>query len=124
MKALKIVETDWNGNKYSWAARGKAEVKYKVGEFAEAPKFLADKGYGLLVFTEISDALYSVTDSDELWECEVEEELPLPSMLALGHLIGGEELIEIVDEWPVGSRMYKRVKLTKQLDPWAFREEQ
>ena len=95
----------------SMKATGKAEVKYRIGEFVEAPEWLAEQGYHLLVFDNIYDARNMLCD---IFKAEAEEEMPLPPRLFSNELENG--LIEACTlPWPRGTKMYKRVKLLEQI---------
>jgi len=57
MRYYKVVrKTTEDGVYASSFVTGKASVKYKVGELATAPEFLAEKGYGLTVFDSLEAA--------------------------------------------------------------------
>jgi hypothetical protein len=65
-----------NGNvQYKSAfTEGKAEVCYKVGEYVEAPAWLASQGYHLFVFDSLLDAIKALyPGAFELWEAEAQD---------------------------------------------------
>ena len=98
----------------SAGAFGEAEVVYKIGEWTVAPQWLADKGYHLLVFDSLENAMASFADN--IFECEVEGRIIfLPERLNLLNLSHGDTSRTTEDTWPKGTRMYKRVKILKRV---------
>ena len=108
----------------SYAVLSKASVKYGREKWAEAPKWLAEKGYHLLVFETLDDTVNFVRPYSNgvlpecgcIWMCECEDEIdPIPDMgywfdVGLGNLTMGP-----CGEWPPGTRMFKRVKLLHRI---------
>jgi hypothetical protein len=110
-------------------ARGKAEVCYKVGQYVEAPAWLANQGYYLLVFGKLDDAKiyykalkenkHYLLASFEIWEAQAQ------GIVDPGQTLGGnfdklERGILIPDGYllrNVGALFAKRVKLVKRVHP-------
>jgi hypothetical protein len=110
-------------------ARGKAEVCYKVGQYVEAPAWLANQGYYLLVFGKLDDAKiyykalkenkHYLLASFEIWEAQAQ------GIVDPGQTLGGdldklEQGILIPDGYllrNVGTLFAKRVKLVKRVHP-------
>ena len=95
---------------------------YEKGVWAEAPEAFAELGYHLLVFDNRSAAWKFAMGQGllfrEVWTCDVEEEVELPPMY-----IKADDLINHEGEtywmtgfgWPEHTRMFKRVRLGRQL---------
>jgi len=93
-----------------------ALVEYQPGQWAEAPKWLAEKGYHLFAFKTLEDARVAIGDSlckdfFEIWEAEAEgivEDLPEPAdriVLAEGKIVKDDI------GYPDGTVMAKRLKV-------------
>lgn len=95
---------------------GYAEVEYKEGKFVHAPRWLARRGYHLLVFDSIERAVEFVGyQSASIWESEATGEVELPPFLD-GHVLGYyKKFVEDYGTWPKGTKMYKRVKLLRRV---------
>ena len=100
---------------WSCVAAGKAKVRYFVGKKIVPPSVLSRKGYGLLVFARLQDAINFNPDmyGFEKYICEVDVGTPKPLRarcimyeLKLGHL-----KISSRSEWPDGTLMVPWVKL-------------
>lgn len=101
-----------------------ASVRYFVDKWAEAPGWLAEKGYHLLVFTNLKDAktfMYLLPEglecNLEIWECEVMGQVR-PPPICFSHKLGCYDLDvckTIGMDWPSGTAMYEQVKLTKKV---------
>jgi hypothetical protein len=99
---------------------GKAEACYKVGEYVEAPAWLASRGYHLFVFGSLLDAIKALyPGAFELWEAEaqdVQEPRDIPGLccnkLEEGILEPGGYYLN-----KPGVLMAKRVKLVKPVHP-------
>ncbi len=117
-KYYKVVNKERSGALISIYVDGKAKVEYKIGEFVEAPDWLAKEGYHLLVFDNLKDALtfYEEDVSLQLFECECKDEVELKEYLSTSFLeIGCLRSLTIIFGWPEGTRMFKRVKLIKRV---------
>ena len=109
----------------SAVATGKACVHYTVGEWIDAPKYLAKHGYCLCVFDDrrsaIGFAIVNGLYGRAVFECECEDEVELPKHqldLPMLHYYGGQGGLErfyLYVPWPVGTRMFKRVNLLNEL---------
>lgn len=116
----------------SLTVRGDPRIQYRVAEFVEAPAWLADQGYHPCVFGDVpslrafaSDHGYSLPGYPagrfsqsiaSAWKCEVEDEVKLPCMLntwALERRIFHPSRFQ---DWPSGTRMFKRIKLLTRLE--------
>ena len=99
---------------------GAASITYVKDEWAESPKWLADKGYGPLVFGSLEDArdfkFNQCLQQLEIWECDVED--PFPSTLPLFCNMSSlypNALYPMDIPWPRGTTMVKRVRITHKL---------
>jgi hypothetical protein len=128
----KIVRREDRNGKAQYAsalARGKAKVYYKVGRYVEAPAWLANQGYHLLVFGNLDDAkiYYKALKeskhccgcSFEIWEAQAQEIADPGSTvggdldkLERGILIPGGYLLR-----NIGALFAKRVKLVRRVYP-------
>jgi hypothetical protein len=103
-------------------AIGKAEVCYKVGEYVEAPDWLARRGYHLFVFDSLDDAInaFPYTQSVfELWEAEaqgVREPRDIPGM-CFSKLAEGVFKPSGMSLGGKGVLLAKRVKLVRKVHP-------
>lgn len=115
----KVIWHRFGRPKTSYLASGKARVYYKVGEWAEAPEWLQEKGYHLLVFETLEQARqflpFPQTIELEIWEAEAEDRYALPPMLNTSKLYDGEFLEARINWWPWGTLMYKRIKLIRRV---------
>jgi hypothetical protein len=117
----KVVRDGLYGDTQSVVAGLKAKVKYKVGEWVQAPKWLFDAGYHLCVFDKLEDAkefkdgfVYC-----SIYKCEVEGEIKnLPEKLSTVSLLCGELNPAITPIWAPGTEMYKMVKLKDKV--WLY----
>jgi len=48
----KVARTGRTGKLYSCVAKQLAQIEYKIGKWAKAPRWLAREGYHVLVFTD------------------------------------------------------------------------
>ncbi len=114
------VTTEVNGEECSLVVNNtKAAVKYKVGEWTEAPQWLAEAGYHLLIFNNLKNAkkflrefMFTTPCYPHIWRCEVKGRfLVLPFQLSGDSL--EHEFIELLwgSKFPKGSVMVKKVKL-------------
>lgn len=104
----------------SHVASGRACVVYQPGIFVTSPDWLFVEGYHLTVFSTYYYAEeYNKQFSQrmELWECEVEDcIIRLPRPLSTDHLRDGFMISHnMIIKWPLGTEMWKRVKLTRRL---------
>lgn len=96
----------------SAAADGEAEVIYKPGEWAEAPKDFVKRGHHLLVFDDLDRAIFY---GNEVWSADVEEEITnIPPRMDLENLKWGI-FMELDADWPEGTHMFKRVMLKEKV---------
>jgi len=115
------ITTEIAGEQVSYFVYGTpAEVKYPVGEWAEAPKWLAKKKYGLFVFDGLKNAreFSKLCASPCLWRCEVDGIFDrLPLSLSMHGLNAGK----VIKLYPKGTVMVKRVKLIRQVKSGAWK---
>jgi len=116
------ITTEINGEQRSVAVyQTAAEVRYGVGKWVEAPRWLAEKGYYLLVFYGLKSTKeflrgFCYTHPLRLWECEVEGKLDrLPFQLTGDSLEHGFITTIPGCKFPEGSVMVKKVKLIRQI---------
>jgi len=104
---------------------GLAKVTYTEGEWADAPVWLAERGYHLLVFGSYADAKAFIFRSScnpspfRIWECEVEGlAKELPPICCLTSLADGVIRInsDLGAGWPIGTLMARRVKLLRLIE--------
>lgn len=98
---------------------GAAKVIYIPNEWVEAPPFFAERGYGICVFDSPETAVWfveSVTwkEQIQIWECDVVEEFKLPVMCN-PLWIKYHDMRKTPETWPEGTRMFKRIRLTKRV---------
>lgn len=99
----------------------KAEVQYQIGEWAEAPDWLAKKGYGLFVFDSLKNAMDFLgklgdPSRSKMWRCEIEGRYEkLPPNLTLDGINRGVLVPAEFKDFPKGTVMAKRVKLIRQI---------
>ena len=103
-----------------YARKEGISVQYKIGEFV-TPLI---EGTGLLVFDNVSDAKYFKVNSlsyDDLviFECECEEELPLPYWASFNDIdqikkVWSDEKTGF--QFPEGSCAFKKVKILKRYE--------
>jgi len=95
----------------------KAEVKYEVGEWTEAPQWLAGNGYHLLVFNTLRNAKkflrgYMYTICPHIWRCEVKEKFFIMPFQLTGDSLEQGFIAPLPGcKFPEGSVMVKKVKL-------------
>ncbi len=103
---------------FSWYMRDLAQVEYKMGEWVEAPQWLANLGYGLTYYGLWEDLPWN---SGPVYEIEVDSpfEGELPPFLGMGPLTQG--IIQYdpskANLWPRGTRMARRIKLARYIEP-------
>lgn len=98
-------------------------VKYRVGEFVQAPPWLGERGYHLTVFRD-EETLYQFLNLDRvvtapnltLWAVECLDEIsPIPPRL--NNVLYPLDIYDYCEvAWPLGTLMFKQVKLVKQID--------
>lgn len=121
MKAYKLVQYE-GGRLVSYAAHDRAKVEYFPHEPSEAPAEMAEHGYYPLAFDTLENLeMNSCRDPHEqVWECECEEEVPLPIRLNICIMDwkGIERALEYGEtgEWPTGTRMFKKITLTERIE--------
>lgn len=110
MKCYKLLSTDMT----SAVATGEAQVLYFRGERAQAPGWLAEKGYHLTAFESLEDARLWSGSYANLWECEGEEQVPVPPKLDWGALFDGHAWFHTAT-WPTGTVMFKYITLLRRV---------
>lgn len=101
---------------FSWNTYGKYLLKYPPGVWVEAHPEAQELGYHILVFDTMWNAMEYYINRCEIWECEVEDEVPLPPQLKPWSLrLHGFADAEPGEGWPDGTRMFKRIKLTRRI---------
>lgn len=115
MKMYKLLYK-FRGELHSWGAGGTARVIYEPGKWIEAPAHLAKMGYHIVVFDDLEDTDTFPYDwrPGPIWEVDAEDEVPLPPRASLVRLNDG--VIVQSGEWPPGTRMFKRVRLIKEVN--------
>lgn len=99
----------------SLAVTGRANVIYQQGVRAQAPDWLANLGYGLLVFANVWYAYNGANLwGNTIWLAECEEPMPLPPRLDMGYLYNGPSAeypkpLTVRDQWPEGTLMFRYV---------------
>jgi len=93
-----------------------ARVLYTKGEWVTAPEWLARKGYHLTFFEWLEDAEHFCScGSKAIWQCEVEDILDkLPQMCRFS-VDDGKIEPQSIYRWPRGTKMAKRIKLTRRI---------
>ena len=96
-------------NKRSAIVIGAASVRYYHDRWAKAPKWLRDKGYGLLVFKTLI-AARSFIPGSIIYKCHIrKQEKELPQMMK--YCLLSNKNICIDGDWPEGTVMVDKVKL-------------
>jgi hypothetical protein len=119
MKKYYKVTIDFDGRQDSCSAYGgKANVRYQINSWSEAPAWLSEKGYGLFVFDSLKKAQkfskYLSLTGLKIWECEIEGKFPsLPVPLSRSYLECGYLLPVAGSKFPKGTVMVKKIKLLK-----------
>lgn len=122
MRIWKVVSKREN-NLYSYAARNKALVQYKIGKWVQAPKWLKEKGYYLTAFITYEQAFNFIPSRATrlaIYRAKAKgiiKELPhiysvnyLSSMGGFGEFVHPEDRV-----WPLGTIMCKKIKLIKEI---------
>ncbi len=138
---IKVVRVNQKGELLSSYTREKAEIKYKVGKWIKAkPEFLK-KGYGIFVYDNLENAIKTKTHPDELdtikykyYEVEVRGEMPVKPILNyyVASKYGANGIEKLREKFkyvpllhpvlfrlhkpPLGTRMFKQIKLTKEIE--------
>lgn len=106
------------GELRSSAAYGKAMVRYEEKKWVTPPQWLAEKGYGLLVFHNFEDALHYAMDLGlrcAIYACKVKGIIsPMPPFCSLDDLAYGE-IKAISSEWIPSTVMVKKLKLIEKI---------
>lgn len=125
------------GTYTSLIVKGDAMVEYKINEWSEPPEWLAEEGYGLIVFETLTEALYwewpeTLFDHnvDYLYNsyktCFFTVDLdgpPMPTPVMIQpESIGNRKWNSSWARWPVGSRFYKRVRILQRIRNSDVRE--
>jgi len=113
-KYYKVVYEIIDGNLMSCVAGGKAQVEYKINEWAKAPKWLADKGYHLCVFKTKKD-MFESGFIGRYFIVEIKNKIKkLPKFCNAADIHHGI-IIENDRDWPEGTVMAKQVKLIREV---------
>ena len=120
MRRWKVVARCNDEEFCSAVAGGKAAVRYVPGEYSYAPKFLAKRGYGLVVFRTLRDAKVFFSEESSypdlvVFECTVVGRMKRMDTLDVDLLKEGT-IERSFYLWPAGTEFYQRVKLTKQME--------
>lgn len=101
----------------SLGAEGRALVKYHIGKFVSAPKWLRDQGYHLTAFSSQADALEAAANFDfcEIWLAEAKGKVPLQPFCSLIGLSRGDIVQEKFSHWPKGTIMVTSIKLERRV---------
>lgn len=125
----KIVYNTGDGYYTSMAAARKANVVYRIGEWAQPPDWLNRLGFGLVCFETLNDVVRWITNKGkhepgdhayykdigvhQVFEVEIEEELLEHPMCRLYELAMGQIEEADASDWPDGTVWCRRVKLVK-----------
>ena len=102
-------------------------TSYALETWSEAPGWMANRGYHLLVFDTLKDAKFWTNLNDwVILECECEEEADRLPVMLYWHsshrwkerLERGDGLRDLEDSgrrWPDGTRMFKRVRPLREV---------
>lgn len=115
MKVYKCIWiSTWSDVRFtSLVARGPAETRYKVDEWAYAPDWLARLGYHLTAFRTLEQAIQF--RHDFIYEAVAEDPIQLPPKLDTYYLqLGIFKEDEDFPNWPIGTVMYKKIKLLRR----------
>lgn len=103
----------------SVAADGQAMVIYPPGQWAEPPKWLAERGYYLFAFDRLEEAIAAAEDVPfaEVWEAEGDERVePLPPRMDIFSLRFGTADPD-PGEYAPGTIMVRRIQLIRRIWP-------
>lgn len=123
-KYYKVVSKESNGSLRSVFTVGKARVEYKIGEWVQAPRWLARKGYHLFVYDSPHVALYNAIGFYEsgafmfgvVYMCDVQHVYSqLPNFLNDESLWNGKVEPLPYEGFPGGTVMVQRVKLLEEV---------
>lgn len=117
MIIYKFVRTDDDGRFWSALVDGKACVEYKVGEWSQAPIWLAKKGYHLFAFgsLEVAVDIKKIHSLDfKIFKCETVKIEELPHKLSMYDLNDGI-ITENTTDWPLNTIMAERIKLIGEI---------
>lgn len=117
---FKVVQCGQGDDDFSRLVTGKAQVRYRIGNWAQAPGWLREKGYHLLAFLDYSYAYDFVSEIPDggggvILKAEaigVIHDIPIRcerEMLALGKLVPKPKP-DLV--WPAGTIMCEKLKPT------------
>jgi hypothetical protein len=119
-KYYKAVRHGRNGDFVSAFVNGDAFVTYNINEFAEAPAWLQQKGFHLVVFDSLEAARAWKGKLTPLFECEVEGVVTLPDMRICSSDItpqGFDYNLKVNSlPWPRGTVMARRVRLISSIE--------
>ncbi len=124
------ITTEIAGGQVSFIVfNSKAEVQYQIGEWVEAPEWLAKRGYGLFVFDGLKNARefareFADLSRTKMWRCKIEGKYKkLPPNLSVDGINRGIIVPAEAKDFPKGAVMAKRVKLIRQIKTKRERKE-
>jgi hypothetical protein len=107
------------GRLFSAVASESFGTAYRKDVWAGAVPWLELRGYGLLVFSDFKGAIKffnaNVKEMGEIWKCDVFGNITLPDYLSLMALDDGTIVARTNTDWPDGTLMYKRVRITEMV---------
>jgi len=120
-KAYKVV-TKTGNELISFSAYGKATLEYKPGEVTKAHGWTLREGFGIFCFRDFSTARKWVAPcvgSIEIWQVEGVGKMEVPIYMADQDALGKGNICLLPGEFPpVGTSMYRAVRLVKRI--WRF----
>jgi hypothetical protein len=117
MKGYKVVKLGPKGGLTSAIVDRKALVRYRKDRPNKAPKWLAEKGYHLIIFTNLRLARSWTLKNNRLqiWLSEVRDVFNPKKLCNIFDLCIGKISEEMIG-WPKGTKMAKRVYLVRRID--------
>lgn len=113
MRCFKVVKKvglycGGEGQLVSLHAKGNALVDYEVGKLTTAPKWLAEKGHGVIAYDTLRRAASNAGGGTRVvLECAVMgPQRELPQFCSLDGLRSGQYRPRSYNSWPEGSVMY------------------
>jgi hypothetical protein len=117
MKGYKVVKVGPKGGLKSCVAEGKAQVKYRKDRFNTAPKWLADVGNYLTIFTNfrLAKRFIERNNVEQIWLVQALDVFK-PSDKQFFELTGlyNGKISKRLCPWPKGTKMAKRVYLLER----------
>jgi len=120
---IKIVYNK-NGNLISAIVRDKPCVTYSTKKYVKAPEWCSKYGYYLTVFKSWEVfrksylnffSIFELPDNYEVWKVSVKGKVKLPPFLVCDYLEEGRFVLNKTKDWPVGTEMFKKVKLIERI---------